>query len=59
MMITNYYIIADLHLNEYRPQTIDLFKTFLNNISHVGNALFILGDFFDYWVGDDVISDMQ
>lgn len=59
MMITNYYIIADLHLNESQPQTIDLFKTFLNNISHEGNALFILGDFFDYWVGDDVISHMQ
>lgn len=59
MMITNYYIIADLHLNESRPQTIGLFKTFLNNISHEGNALFILGDFFDYWVGDDVTSHMQ
>ncbi|WP_440617617.1 UDP-2,3-diacylglucosamine diphosphatase [Cysteiniphilum sp. 6C5] len=59
MMIINYYIVADLHLNESRPQTIDLFKIFLNNISHVGNALFILGDFFDYWVGDDVISHMQ
>lgn len=59
MMITDYYIIADLHLNESRPQTTRLFKAFLNNISHAGNALFILGDFFDYWVGDDVISPMQ
>ncbi|WP_151194127.1 UDP-2,3-diacylglucosamine diphosphatase [Cysteiniphilum sp. JM-1] len=59
MMITNYYIIADLHLNESRPQTTDLFKTFLDDISHMGNALFILGDFFDYWVGDDVTSPMQ
>ena len=58
-MITNYYIIADLHLNESRPQTTYLFKTFLNKISQSGNALFILGDFFDYWVGDDVLTNMQ
>ncbi|WP_440682888.1 UDP-2,3-diacylglucosamine diphosphatase [Cysteiniphilum halobium] len=59
MTITDYYIIADLHLSESRPQTTYLFKTFLDDIGSVGNALFILGDFFDYWVGDDILSQMQ
>lgn len=58
-MILNYYIIADLHLNELRPKTTELFKQFLKKISSLNNALFILGDFFDYWVGDDVLSKMQ
>lgn len=59
MITTNSYIIADLHLNESRPETTILFKKFLNRISLTDNALFILGDFFDYWVGDDVLTSMQ
>ncbi len=59
MSYQNYYIIADLHLSEARPEATSLFAEFLSQISITDNTLFILGDFFDYWVGDDVISDFQ
>lgn len=45
--------IADLHLTAERPVAIDLFQEFLTEATaHLG-ALFILGDLFEYWVGDD------
>lgn len=53
------YIISDLHLSEQRPQMLVLFQQFLNKISVEGNQLFILGDFFDYWIGDDDLSEFH
>ncbi|WP_116964071.1 UDP-2,3-diacylglucosamine diphosphatase [Fastidiosibacter lacustris] len=52
----NYYIIADLHLSEVRVQATALFERFLADITNKDNSLYILGDFFDYWIGDDAIS---
>lgn len=45
--------IADLHLSEEDPQKIELFLQFLqgNRFEH----LYILGDLFEAWIGDDVI----
>jgi len=54
-----YYLIADLHLSENRPETLNLFEAFLINISQKSTTLYILGDFFDYWIGDDVVSDFH
>jgi len=49
------YFIADLHLSESRPDISAAFYQFLD--SHIVNqdvdALYILGDFFEVWVGDD------
>lgn len=47
------YIIADLHLNENHAEMAELFKKFLADIASKQNKLFILGDFFDYWIGDN------
>lgn len=47
------YIIADLHLNEGHAEMAQLFKKFLEQITSKDNCLFILGDFFDYWIGDN------
>lgn len=58
-MLTNYYIISDLHLKDSQPKTIKLFQIFLDRISHPGNTLFILGDLFDYWVGDNIVDNAQ
>lgn len=44
--------ISDLHLEEERPLTTALFLNFLKKITKV-EALFILGDFFESWIGDD------
>ena len=55
----NYYLIADLHLSEARPDALKLFAHFLKEITSPDNILFILGDFFDYWVGDDAMNGFQ
>lgn len=44
--------IADLHLDNKRPHIIAAFCRFLEGISDT-DALYILGDLFEYWIGDD------
>ena len=48
--------ISDLHLSEERPAMCDRFCAFLDDVAREAEALFILGDLFDYWVGDDAPS---
>lgn len=45
--------ISDLHLDESQPQTITLALDLLKNLSGECTALYILGDFVEYWIGDD------
>jgi UDP-2,3-diacylglucosamine hydrolase len=45
--------ISDLHLDESRPQTVELFERFLGEVAPNADALYILGDLFESWVGDD------
>jgi len=45
--------ISDLHLSESRPETVTLFEKFLAQRPKSGDQLYILGDIFDAWVGDD------
>lgn len=45
--------ISDLHLSEQAPATTDAFYRFLDEQARGAHALYILGDFFDAWVGDD------
>lgn len=47
------YFISDLHLLESRPAATDLFATFLGEIRREAEALYILGDLFEVWIGDD------
>ncbi|MGA7986625.1 MAG: UDP-2,3-diacylglucosamine diphosphatase [Burkholderiales bacterium] len=46
-------LISDLHLSRERPFITDRFREFLKDQAAVARALYILGDLFDYWVGDD------
>ena len=48
------FFVSDCHLSEERPWIIELFTQFLHEHAASGDALYILGDLFDYWVGDDV-----
>jgi len=48
--------ISDLHLCESRPEILDAFITFLGKEAAQANALYILGDLFEYWAGDDSIA---
>ena len=45
--------ISDLHLDDSRPQIIEEFLRFLGGSAHGANALYILGDLFETWIGDD------
>lgn len=45
--------ISDLHLDESRPHITLLFLDFLKRDAINAEALYILGDFFEAWVGDD------
>ncbi|MGQ0287303.1 UDP-2,3-diacylglucosamine diphosphatase [Pasteurellaceae bacterium 22721_9_1] len=45
--------IADLHLSENRPDLTALFVDFIQHIAPQAERLYILGDLFDFWIGDD------
>lgn len=49
--------ISDLHLCAQRPDLTRAFVSYLDALPASLNALYILGDFFDAWVGDDDDSD--
>ena len=49
--------ISDLHLQPSEPLTFDVWRTFLQRPSiERAHALFILGDLFEVWVGDDALD---
>jgi UDP-2,3-diacylglucosamine hydrolase len=45
--------ISDLHLDPERPAITELFGRFLDGEARGADALYILGDLFEAWVGDD------
>ena len=45
--------ISDIHLSDDRPHLTDAFKTFLDRSKKACTHLFILGDLFEIWIGDD------
>jgi len=45
--------ISDLHLQSTKPEKTDLFLNLLTGKALEADALYILGDFFEVWVGDD------
>jgi UDP-2,3-diacylglucosamine hydrolase len=46
--------ISDLHLDDQRPETTATLLAFLSDEAPGADALYILGDLFEYWLGDDV-----
>ena len=49
--------ISDLHLGSDQPHTTDLFLSFVQHTAPQAEALYILGDLFEYWAGDDDLDD--
>lgn len=45
--------ISDLHLQPDREEITTLFFDFLHSEASSADELYILGDFFEYWIGDD------
>lgn len=54
----HYYFLADLHLNDHQPAITAHFLQFLRHNAPLAEAVYILGDLFDFWVGDDEQSDL-
>ena len=52
-------LISDLHLEEQRPDITRAFLHFLQTRAREAQALYILGDFFEVWIGDDGMSPFQ
>lgn len=50
------FFISDLHLCEAEPRITRIFLNFLRHQARQAQALYILGDLFEAWVGDDDLS---
>ncbi len=51
-----YLFVSDLHLSSARPEPLSRFLSFLASHSRALQALYILGDLFDQWLGDDDLT---
>lgn len=49
--------VSDLHLSPERPAITAAFERFLMDSAPAAEALYILGDLFEYWAGDDDLAD--
>lgn len=49
--------ISDLHLGAEQPHSMAAFRRFIAEAAPQAEALYILGDLFDYWAGDDDLGD--
>ena len=45
--------ISDLHLSHERPEKLAMFYEFIAGPARNAETIYILGDLFEYWVGDD------
>ncbi|MFZ5933881.1 UDP-2,3-diacylglucosamine diphosphatase [Pseudomonas sp. HS6-2] len=52
-------LISDLHLQEERPDITRAFLDLLDGRARHAKALYILGDFFEAWIGDDAMTPFQ
>ena len=53
----SYCFISDLHLQEDRPDITEAFLNFLEETASKSEKLYILGDLFEVWIGDDFEND--
>lgn len=54
--MTSTYFISDLHLSPDLPRVTQGFFSLLKHIQGA-DALYVLGDFFEVWIGDDNLDD--
>lgn len=48
--------ISDLHLSPAIPNTVEAFRYFVAQTASQASAVYILGDLFEYWIGDDMLA---
>tara|TARA_R110000868_G_scaffold8205_7_gene42762 strand:+ start:74316 stop:75053 length:738 start_codon:yes stop_codon:yes gene_type:complete len=51
--------ISDLHLDDKRPLIVDCFLNFLRHEARQADALYMLGDIFEAWIGDDDLTALN
>lgn len=51
--------VSDLHLDAAEPEASALFGSFLRGPAREADALYILGDLFEVWIGDDDADDFR
>lgn len=49
--------LSDLHLSPERPASAAAFYAFCEGPARGATAVYILGDLFDWWIGDDQLAD--
>ncbi len=49
--------LSDLHLSPSRPTAVAAFQTFAAGPARDASAVYILGDLFDWWIGDDQLAE--
>ena len=54
-----YCFISDLHLQEDRPDITQAFIGFLDTTAKEAERLYILGDLFEAWIGDDLKTELS
>lgn len=59
LLLTSPCFISDLHLDTSNQDDLKAFARFLSTVDEHYEELVILGDFFDYWVGDDALKTAQ
>jgi UDP-2,3-diacylglucosamine hydrolase len=48
--------ISDLHLSAAIPRTVAAFEHFVLVTADSADSVFVLGDLFEYWIGDDMLA---
>jgi UDP-2,3-diacylglucosamine hydrolase len=52
-----FLFLSDIHLSEAIPRTVAAFEHFIRVTAEQADSVFILGDLFEYWVGDDMLAE--
>lgn len=55
--MTSSIFVSDIHLDIRNNKRTDLFLSFLDQVASKASALYILGDLFDAWIGDDTLHN--
>ncbi len=51
--VSKILFISDLHLSPKTPEILEQFRCFLEQTAPLAQSVYILGDLFDAWIGDD------
>ncbi len=58
-MTDEYLFISDCHLDASRPEVTDALTVFLQQQASTAHCLYILGDLFEVWLGDDATFELS